>query len=123
MSGAYIELMYFGSTCDGRMPNGFLRSQCQVEVVAFSDEEGVRFQSTFLGSRAFAGTLTPDMLSVMDADGTSLRQVSVPATHNGPSFGTGSLIALANCRHLSTTVHHRMWTCWRPVKHEGHGLT
>lgn len=44
-------------------------------MVAFSDEEGVRFQSTFLGSRAFAGTLTLDQLAVMDDEGTSLRQV------------------------------------------------
>ena len=27
-----------------------------VELVAFADEEGLRFQSTFLGSRAFIGT-------------------------------------------------------------------
>ena len=43
-------------------------------MVAFSDEEGVRFQSTFLGSRAFAGTLTPEMLATTDADGTTLGQ-------------------------------------------------
>ena len=30
-----------------------------VEVAGFSDEEGVRYQSTYLGSRALAGTLTP----------------------------------------------------------------
>jgi len=30
-----------------------------VEVVGFSDEEGVRYQTTYLGSRALAGTLTP----------------------------------------------------------------
>lgn len=29
-----------------------------VEIVGFSDEEGVRYQTTYLGSRAFAGTLT-----------------------------------------------------------------
>ena len=30
-----------------------------LEVVGFSDEEGVRYQTTYLGSRALAGTLTP----------------------------------------------------------------
>ena len=30
-----------------------------VELVAFADEEGLRFQSTFLGSRAFVGKLEP----------------------------------------------------------------
>ena len=29
-----------------------------LEVVGFSDEEGVRYQTTYLGSRALAGTLT-----------------------------------------------------------------
>jgi allantoate deiminase len=29
-----------------------------LEAVGFSDEEGVRYQTTYLGSRAFAGTLT-----------------------------------------------------------------
>jgi allantoate deiminase len=29
-----------------------------VEIVGFSDEEGVRYQTTYLGSRALAGTLT-----------------------------------------------------------------
>jgi hypothetical protein len=41
----------------------------KIHVVAFSDEEGLRFQSTFLGSRAFAGCLpstgfaSPSLLS------------------------------------------------------------
>jgi allantoate deiminase len=30
-----------------------------LELVGFSDEEGVRYQTTYLGSRALAGTLTP----------------------------------------------------------------
>ena len=34
-----------------------------LEVVGFSDEEGVRYQTTYLGSRALAGTLTAADLS------------------------------------------------------------
>src|SRR6185503_9121244 len=34
-----------------------------LEIVGFSDEEGVRYQTTYLGSRAFAGTLTAADLS------------------------------------------------------------
>jgi allantoate deiminase len=30
-----------------------------LEIAGFSDEEGVRYQTAYLGSRAFAGTLTP----------------------------------------------------------------
>ena len=34
------------------------RCPFHVEVIGFSDEEGVRYQTTYLGSRALAGTLT-----------------------------------------------------------------
>ncbi len=45
-----------------------------VEVIAFADEEGSRFHTTFLGSRALAGTLTGTDLDRMDAAGISLRE-------------------------------------------------
>src|SRR4051794_32761232 len=44
-----------------------------VELVAFADEEGLRFQSTFLGSRAYLGRLMPAELDLRDADGITLR--------------------------------------------------
>jgi allantoate deiminase len=43
-----------------------------LEVVGFCDEEGVRFQSTYLGSRALAGTLTESDLQRVDKNGISL---------------------------------------------------
>jgi len=46
-----------------------------VEIVAFSDEEGVRFQSTFLGSKVIAGTLPISALNVTDAAGVTLAEV------------------------------------------------
>ncbi|MDB5509778.1 MAG: allantoate amidohydrolase [Hyphomicrobiales bacterium] len=42
-----------------------------VEVIAFSDEEGVRFPTTLTGSKAIAGTLDPQCLADVDADGVS----------------------------------------------------
>jgi allantoate deiminase len=44
-----------------------------IEVVAFGDEEGVRFPSTLLTSRALAGTVDPRRLDGKDAEGISLR--------------------------------------------------
>lgn len=44
-----------------------------VEVAGFADEEGVRFASTLLGSRAVAGTFDETVLSVRDAAGVSMR--------------------------------------------------
>lgn len=35
-------------------------------MIAFSDEEGVRFQSTFLGSAAVAGVLPVTALKISD---------------------------------------------------------
>lgn len=43
-------------------------------IVAFAEEEGVRFKSTFLGSRAVAGQFDPATLDSIDADGIRLRE-------------------------------------------------
>ncbi len=48
-----------------------------IEIVAFSEEEGVRFGTTLLGSRAFAGTFDPAVFSLTDQDGITLRQAIV----------------------------------------------
>jgi allantoate deiminase len=40
-----------------------------IEVIGFSDEEGVRYGVPFIGSRALAGTLGPGHLARRDADG------------------------------------------------------
>src|SRR3954471_8409471 len=45
-----------------------------LELVACADEEGLRFQSTFLGSRAFAGRMDAHELEVEDRDGVALGQ-------------------------------------------------
>ena len=43
-----------------------------IEVIAFSEEEGVRFGVPFIGSRAVAGRFDPALLSLKDADGVTL---------------------------------------------------
>jgi len=48
-----------------------------VEVVGFADEEGVRFASTLLGSRAVAGTFVESALNARDRDGVSMREAMV----------------------------------------------
>ena len=44
-----------------------------VEVVGFGDEEGVRFGTTMLGSRAIAGALDPASLQARDANGVTVK--------------------------------------------------
>ena len=51
-----------------------LRCENPIEVVAFADEEGVRYQSTLLGSRAMSGTFDFSLLSRTDKDGISLAR-------------------------------------------------
>ncbi|MBV8456993.1 MAG: allantoate amidohydrolase [Acetobacteraceae bacterium] len=45
-----------------------------VEVIAFGDEEGVRFPVTLTGSRAIAGTLNAAALDAKDTNGISIRE-------------------------------------------------
>jgi allantoate deiminase len=44
-----------------------------IEVIGFSEEEGVRFSTPFIGSRALVGTLDNEILSRQDAQGISMR--------------------------------------------------
>ncbi len=43
-----------------------------IEVIGFADEEGVRYQSTYLGSKVLAGSFDAKDLKRKDADGISL---------------------------------------------------
>ncbi|MGO9338283.1 MAG: allantoate amidohydrolase [Terracidiphilus sp.] len=43
-----------------------------VEVIAFSEEEGVRYGQPFLGSRAVAGRFDASLLALTDAEGTTV---------------------------------------------------
>jgi allantoate deiminase len=43
-------------------------------VTGFADEEGIRFASTLLGSRAVAGTFDESVLNSRDSDGISMRE-------------------------------------------------
>jgi len=45
-----------------------------IEVVGFSDEEGVRFGKPFIGSRALTGRVDEELLSRTDARGISVRK-------------------------------------------------
>lgn len=56
-----------------------------VEVIGFSEEEGVRFASGYLGSKAFTGQLRPADLALRDADGVTVREAA--ARWNGLSPG------------------------------------
>jgi N-carbamoyl-L-amino-acid hydrolase len=50
-----------------------------LEIIAFSDEEGVRFKSTFIGSSAVAGCFDERILDCTDTSGTSMRAAMLEA--------------------------------------------
>jgi allantoate deiminase len=71
-----------------------------LDVVAFSEEEGVRFRTPFLGSLAVCGRLGPELLARTDAEGVSvadairgfgLDPAFVPAAAYAPSQVAGYL--------------------------------
>jgi allantoate deiminase len=58
--------------CVARMRAQDVGLPFSVDVLGFSDEEGLRFGTAYLGSRAVAGTLGPETLAVADAGGVTV---------------------------------------------------
>ena len=64
-----------------------------IEVVGFADEEGARFQSTYLGSRALAGTFNTDDLNRADANGVTMADAIREFGGNPDAIATAKLDA------------------------------
>jgi allantoate deiminase len=60
--------------CVQQLHNRGERLPFSVEVVAFADEEGLRFGTTFLGSSVYAGAFDRSRLDLEDRDGVTLRE-------------------------------------------------
>src|SRR6266478_6757011 len=63
--------------CVGAMHKRGQRWPFAIEVIGFADEEGVRFASTLLGSRAVAGTFEESMLGTRDRAGIPMREALI----------------------------------------------
>jgi OHCU decarboxylase len=91
LTGSHYDTVTNGGKYDGRLGillpiavAGWLkrngkRLPCSLEIIAFAEEEGVRFKSTFLGSRALVGRFDPALLDSVDADGISMRAAMTAA--------------------------------------------
>ncbi|MEA3152121.1 MAG: beta-ureidopropionase / N-carbamoyl-L-amino-acid hydrolase, partial [Gammaproteobacteria bacterium] len=85
LTGSHYDTVIDAGRYDGRLGivlpivvAGRLRRAGQqlpfpLEIIAFAEEEGVRFKSTFLGSRAVAGRFDFAALESTDAQGIALR--------------------------------------------------
>lgn len=60
--------------CVERLHHSDTRLPFAIEVIAFADEEGVRFGATLLGSHALAGSFDLAWLDKRDANGCSMRE-------------------------------------------------
>jgi allantoate deiminase/N-carbamoyl-L-amino-acid hydrolase len=94
MTGSHYDTVRNGGKYDGRegilLPIAVVRHLHErgeklpyhLEIVGFSEEEGVRFKSTFLGSNAIAGRFDMALLDKADADGVTIRTALRDAGHN-----------------------------------------
>lgn len=93
-TGSHYDTVRDGGKYDGRL--GILlpiavvadlhargqRLPYDLEVIAFAEEEGVRFRSTFLGSSAIAGSFDMGLLRAVDSEGVTLGDALAQAGHD-----------------------------------------
>jgi allantoate deiminase len=60
--------------CVGHLHQDGIQPPFDIEILGFADEEGVRYQTTYLGSRAVTGTFNPKDLDRQDAAGVPMRE-------------------------------------------------
>jgi OHCU decarboxylase len=100
MTGSHYDTVRNGGKYDGRegilLPIAVIRHLHErgeklpyhLELIGFSEEEGVRFKSTFLGSNAIAGRFDMALLDKVDADGITMRAALQDAGHNVNEIGS-----------------------------------
>jgi allantoate deiminase/N-carbamoyl-L-amino-acid hydrolase len=94
ITGSHYDTVRNGGKYDGRLgillPIAIVRDlhargerlPFHLEVIGFAEEEGVRFRSTFLGSRAVTGHFDMALLDQLDADGVTMREALTLAGHD-----------------------------------------
>jgi allantoate deiminase len=60
-------------SCVAALNSRGVRLPYAIEVIAFGDEEGLRFQTSLLGSKAIAGTFDMSVLARKDPDGIAME--------------------------------------------------
>jgi allantoate deiminase len=120
--GSHIDTVRSGGRFDGAMgvligvevlrtlQEKGIRPTRTVQVVSFTDEEGIRFNYAFLGSLAAAGSIPAEELRTQlaakaDADGTSYLQALWQAKQEGGHFSAINPDALDQARLRKEEVH------------------
>jgi N-carbamoyl-L-amino-acid hydrolase len=115
MTGSHYDTVRNGGKYDGRL-GIFVPMACvqqlakagrrlpfNLEVVAFSEEEGQRYKATFLASGALVGQFNPAWLDQQDADGITLRDAM---RHAGLCVDDISALARDPARYLGFVEVH-----------------
>lgn len=99
VTGSHYDTVRNGGKYDGRLGillpiavAGHLHARGEqlpyhLEIIAFAEEEGVRFKSTFLGSTAVTGHFDMALLLQTDADGVSMAAALAGAGHDISAIG------------------------------------
>lgn len=99
ITGSHYDTVRDGGKYDGRLgillPIAIVRHlnargerlPYHLEIIGFAEEEGVRFKSTFLGSKAIIGQFDLAQLDQIDADGIAMRDALVGAGHDSSTIG------------------------------------
>jgi len=64
-----------------------------IELIAFSDEEGVRFHTTYLGSKVVAGSFEKSLLKKKDESGIDLKEAIVQMQGNPGQLAADAIAA------------------------------
>lgn len=100
MTGSHYDTVCNGGKYDGRegilLPIAVVKHLHErgeklpfhFEVVGFSEEEGVRFKSTFLGSNAIIGQFDMKLLDKQDVNGITMREALQAADHDPAKIPT-----------------------------------
>jgi beta-ureidopropionase / N-carbamoyl-L-amino-acid hydrolase len=107
LTGSHYDTVVNAGMYDGRLgillpiavAGGLRRAGVKLpydlEIIAFAEEEGVRFKSTFLGSRALVGRFDPALLDDVDAGGVTMRQALNAAFSENTGIEMAAINALA----------------------------
>jgi beta-ureidopropionase / N-carbamoyl-L-amino-acid hydrolase len=103
LSGSHYDTVVNAGKFDGRLGilvpivaaarlrRAAVRLPFGLQVIAFAEEEGVRFKSTFLGSRAITGRFDETVLDRTDAAGVTMRAAMRGAGLDPSAIGSAAV--------------------------------
>ncbi len=90
-----------------------IRLPFAIEIIGFSDEEGVRFGATMLGSEAVAGMFDAAWLSKTDDAGVTMRDAMAAYGLDPDAVGNAARRRATRCWLMSSCISSK-GRCWRP---------